>query len=53
MPASSAIDMGNILWEQEKNRKQSGGGYYQKIQHQIIMSSVLCAEDGIKILTLG
>ena len=53
MPASSAIDMGHILGEQEKNRKQSRWGYYQKIQHQIIISPVSRAEGGIKILTFG
>ena len=53
MPASSEIDMGHILGEQEKNRKQSGGGYYQKIQHQIIISSVLFVEGGIKIMNFG
>ena len=42
----------DIFWEnKKKNRKQSGGGYYQKIKHQIIMSSVSRAEGGIKILT--
>ena len=53
MPASSEIDMGHILGEQEKNRKQSGGGYYQKIQNQIMISSVSCAEGGIKITNFG
>ena len=44
----------DIFWgEKKKNRKQSGGGYYQKIQHQIRMSSVSHAEGGIKIMTFG
>ena len=44
----------DIFWgNKNKNNKQSGGGYYQKIQHQIIMSYVLRAEDGIKIMTFG
>ena len=51
MPASSAIDKRHILGEQEKNRKQSGGGYYHRIQHQIRMSSVSHVEGGIKIMT--
>ena len=53
MPTSSAIDMGHILGNNNKNRKQLGGGYYQKIQHKIIISSVSRAEGGIKILTFG
>ena len=53
MPASSGIDMEHILGGNNKNRKQSGGGYYQNIQHQIRISSVSCAEGGIKILTVG
>ena len=51
MPASSAIDMGHIWGNNNKNRKQSGGGYYQKIQHHIRISSVLRTEGGIKTLT--
>ena len=44
----------DIFWgENNKNRKQSEGGYYQKIQHQIRISSVSCAEGGIKILNIG
>ena len=44
----------DIFWgNKNKNRKQSGGGYYQKIQHQIRISSVSCAEGGIKILPFG
>ena len=44
----------DIFWgNKNKNRKQSGGGYYHNIQHQIRMSSVLRAEGGIKILTFG
>ena len=44
----------DIFWgNKNKNRKQSGGGYYQNIQHRIIMSSVLRAEGGIKIMTFG
>ena len=44
----------DIFWGGDnKNRKQSGGGYYQNIQHQIRISSVSCAEGGIKILTIG
>ena len=44
----------DIFWgNKNKNRKQSGGGYYQKIQHQIIISYVLHAEGRIKILTFG
>ena len=40
-----------IFWvNKNKSRKQSGGVYYHNIQHQIIMSYVLCAEGGIKIL---
>ena len=53
MPASSAIDMEHIWGKNNKNRKQSGGVYYQKIQHQIRSSSVLRTEGGIKILTFG
>ena len=44
----------DIFWgNKNKNRKQSGGGYYQKIQHHIIMSYVLRTEGGIKIMTFG
>ena len=44
----------DIFWgNKNKNRKQSGGGYYQNIQNHIIMSSVLRAEGGIKIMTIG
>ena len=44
----------DIFWgNNNKNRKQSGGGYYQKIQHQIRISYVSCAEGGIKILNIG
>ena len=44
----------DTFWgNKNKNRKQSGRGYYQKIQHQIIFSSVSRAEGGIKILTFG
>ena len=44
----------DIFWgRNNKNRKQSGGGYYQKIQHQIRISSVLRTEGGIKYLTFG
>ena len=44
----------DIFWgNKNKNRKQSGGGYYQKIRHHIIMSYVLHAEGGIKIMTFG
>ena len=47
-----------MKWEifrgnKNKNRKQSGGGYYQNIQHQITISSVLSAEGGGKIMTFG
>ena len=44
----------DIFWgNKKKNRKQPGGGYYQKIQNQIIMSYVFRAEGGIKILNFG
>ena len=44
----------DIFWgNKNKNRKQSGGGYYQKIKNQIKMSSVSHAEGRIKILTFG
>ena len=36
-----------ILVDKNKNRKQSGGGYYHKIQHNIRISSLLCVEGGI------
>ena len=42
-----------LLENKNKNRKQSVGGYYHKIQHQRRISSVLRAEGGIKILTFG
>ena len=45
--------MGHILGGNNKNGKKSGGGYYQKIQHHIRISSVLRAEGGIKTLTFG
>ena len=44
----------DIFWgDKNKNRKQSGGGYYQKIQHKIRISCVSRAEGGINILTFG
>ena len=51
MPASSVIDMQHIFGGE--NKKKPGGGYYQKIQHQIRISSLLRTEGGIQIMTFG
>ena len=44
----------NIFWGGiTKIGNNQAGVYYQKIQHQIRISSVSCAEGGIKMLPFG
>ena len=42
-----------FVGNKNKNRKQSVGGYYPRIQHHVVLSSLLRTKGGIKILTFG